>query len=553
MGSVEKIAQMLAETVSKAVSSLGGNSGENQVQITKTTAFTVDRSDCGNDWFVKSEVPNERDSYNGFTVKGCDIPDAARAALLEAGGANANLSNVWIQPGLDNKVTYGITDSDGNRLWVRYELDEDGNAVEVKRTVIDEDGNTESTGTESKTDVPNVALNALKESTGVNISASSVSIQEMDDGKSFVYSAKDEQGRTTYIKYEVDEDGNFNEVKRTQELGNGKYQTIENNQAIIYTLTGNNEKDVESTSELDEDGNVVSIEYANGDKIDNETVRKLEAILGSDYNYATISVTNTSEYGDVTYNVKDKDGNDAWIRLDKDGNETARTIETEENEFLSIYHEDDVNEGQDGTTRLVTRTVNADGTITKDEAVVDSDELTFDDATGLETVLRQVKMAVEGNYDEGELSEDVLNIAGTIQEQIANGTIKNEDDLNRFIINVLSEALGIDPEAVAATSGSNDVINNIDSTDWFISTEATEEKDEWGGYTVDGEKVPQEVKDQIKRDFGNGVDLSEVWVQKNDDNLVTYGFIDENGNNAYIRYEIGEDGTLTEVTRTIEE
>ena len=182
-----KLAKLLSETFSNVVKANGDNDAEDKMIANNDTAFTIDGEDddgVKNDWIVKTVVPKARDSYNGFKVTGDDIPDVIKTALGEVGGANSDLSNVWVQPGANNKVTYGITDGEGNTVWVRYELDENGNARETKRTVRDKDGNFESTGVESDNDVPNVALNALRDSVGSNINPSAVNIQKMDDGNS---------------------------------------------------------------------------------------------------------------------------------------------------------------------------------------------------------------------------------------------------------------------------------------------------------------------------------------------------------------------------------
>ena len=547
-----KLAKMFSDAFTTAVSSITGGEDKNkQVTTKKNSVFIVDNSDKGSDWFVKTPVPTERDAYNGFTVDGSAIPDAAKNALYEIGGEGSNLSNVWVQPGADNKVTYGITDSEGNRLWVRYELDEDGNAVETKRTTIDKNGNKESTGVESKTDIPNSVLNDLANSIGVNLNPSSVAVQEMNNGKSFVYSAKDEAGRTTYIKYNLDENGNYTQVRKTQELGNGVFQSIENNIVSTYTLDDNGEMLISKTATLDDNGEVLSVEFADGKTLDNDLVKKIKNILGSSYDYTTLNITNESKYGDITYNVKDKDGNDAWVRFDKDGNETARTVETKENQFYSIYDESDVNEGKENSVRVVMRQFLEDGQVVVDEANESSDKYSYEDLGALHTMLSQVSSVLNGDYNANQVSSEVLDVANAIKEKIADGTIKTTEDIERIAIQFLSNAFQIDPEdVIGADTLGKPTSNGLNTgVDWFITKDAPENKDEYGGYKVSSSNVPDEIKEQIKKDFD--VDVDEIWVQKNSENLVTYGFKDQNNKNIWVRYEIKDDGTLNEVKRTV--
>lgn len=549
-----KLAKLLSETFSNVVKANGDNDAEDKMIANNDTAFTIDGEDddgVKNDWFVKTAVPKERDSYNGFKVTGDDIPDVIKTALGEVGGANSDLSNVWVQPGANNKVTYGITDGEGNTVWVRYELDENGNARETKRTVRDKDGNFESTGVESDNDVPNVALNALRDSVGSNINPSAVNIQKMDDGNSFVYSAKDEDGKTTYIKYTRDDDGSFTEVKRTLELGNGKFKTIDGKEALTYTIDENGEQNVESTAKLDEDGDVVSIKFAGGNEIGSDVVLKLKGILGSDYDFTTLTMTNEGDNGDITYNVKDKDGNDAWVRLDKFGNETARTIETQENQFYSIYNENDVNQGEDGATRIVMRTFDENGEKIIDEAKADADKISYDNIAGLQTILAQLSSVMSGEYDAEDIPQDIIETAEVIKGMYADGA--TAEDVKSTVVSFIANALNLDPEEVANTKTLSEEIDKgiNNKTDWFVTAAEPEEKDAWGGFSVDGDLVSDEIKEQIKKDFDGKANLDSIWVQKSDNNLVTYGFKDENGNNVWIRYEIGEDGTPKAVKQTI--
>ena len=455
-----------AESVEEVADSAKKN---NTGSTKKVTTFEYDPSDKQKDIFVTNDNDSKK-SGSGYTVSGDKLSDNLSGALKEVGGEDADLSKVWVQDNGDNKVTYGFNDADGNKVYVRYELDDDGNATEIKRTVQNKDGSRVST---------------------------------------------DEEGK------------------------------------------------VDSTRD-----------------VDSETMDKLQAALGSSYDYSTANMLKEERAdGSTTYHVKDSEGNDAWVRYNKDGKEIARTIETKDDERYSIYAEEDAN-GEDGKTTFIQRKVENGKLVDVEGVYIDSDVVGYDELTKA-----QSEMSAYSEYYAGLINEDELVDALGLDsaEETGQTVDKNTVTIEDFIKVVPDFDTYLDYEA--ETGFITDTLYGEEATDEDVDEaeeemEIKEDKEETSGKVgeqityedaeettdkdVDEAEEEMEIKDPLKefRDALSGTVMYNRFLQENELFRIfnQHGGIQENGvkeqdgkleitykDGVTIIFEKNKDGTLTQI------
>ncbi len=277
-----------AQSVDKVASNV--NSNNSAISGTKKiTTFEYNPTDKQQDVFVSNNTTNK--GTKGYTVSGTDLSGGLTNALKEVGGEKADLSKVWVQDNGDNKVTYGFNDSDGNKIYVRYQLDEKGNATEIKRTVQGKDGSSVSTDAQGKVDstedIDSKTMDKIQNALGSSYDYSTAEVLGVNKDGSTTYHVKDAQGNDAWVRYDI----NGNETARTIETQNNERYSI---------YAENDERGTKGKTTFVQrqeiDGKLIDIEgtYLDSDKVTYQTLTDTQSELNL-YNDVYGSIVDTEE------------------------------------------------------------------------------------------------------------------------------------------------------------------------------------------------------------------------------------------------------------------